>query len=168
MSQAWKTTAVLAGVLALASATAWAAGGVQPQPLPQPSPGGPSPRRPAPVSVSIRVTPPTVKIDNPVTIHVGLTGGPPLVAGGAVLHPVYSLTAIRRLTTAPAGRSAPPAGGGERTVVATRARTEPLTWRPVTAGTYDLQLVVEWADPSGRVAPGTTTVAWHRGYEATK
>lgn len=166
MSHAWKTTAMLTAVLALASTTAWAAGGMQPQP--QPAPGRPDPRLPAPVTVSLRVTPPAVRIDNPVTVDVTIAGGPPLVAGGAVLHPVYTLTATRLITAAPPGRTAPPAGGGVRREVATRVRTEPLRWTPNEAGAYNLQVVVEWADPSGRVAPGTATVARHDGYAVTK
>jgi hypothetical protein len=123
-------------------------------------------RAPAPVTVTLRVTPPTVLIDNPVTIDVTIAGGPPLVAGGRRLHPVYSLTASKVATEprAPAGSTA--AGG--RVVVATRVRTEPLRWTPRVAGTYNLQLVVEWADETGRVVPGATTVARHAGYVVTK
>ncbi len=142
MSQSRTMTAMLAGVVLLGGATAWAAGGAQP--LPQPTPGGRvDPRPPTPVTASVRVTPPTVLIDTAVTIDVTLAGGPPLVAGGSRLQPVYTLTATKLATTAPPGRSAPPAGGGERVVIAARARTEPLRWTPRAAGTYNLYLVVE-------------------------
>jgi hypothetical protein len=159
MSHTWTTTAILTGLLTLASATAWATGGIQPQPQPQPTPGRTDPRTPTPVSVALRATPPTeAKVAAPVTIDVTVSGAP-LVAGATRIHPVYTFTATKREGAIEiVDRNVPP-----------RSRTVPLTWRPKEQGRWALQVIVEWMDDSGRlVGPRTIALYDRNPFTVTK